>query len=120
MCPRVTASELPQTLLVVFWQMYLLEVVGVDVFPPHHSTYLIRNSFANTQNSYFILITGLVLHPPLCPDLRTKSDLTVHALNVVENIVGYAVLVVLDDGQHVGCLEVSFLFCLCKSAAPPG
>jgi hypothetical protein len=90
--------------------MYLLEVVGVDVFPPPHTTYLIRNSFANTQNTWFILVAVLVLHPPPCPDLRTKSDLTVHTPDVVENIVRYAVLVVLEDGQHVRRLELSFFF----------
>jgi hypothetical protein len=78
--------------------MCFLEVVGVDVFPPDHSRYHIKNSFANTQNACFILVAGLVLHPPPCPGLQTKSDLTIHALDVVENIVGYAVLVVLDDG----------------------
>jgi hypothetical protein len=120
MCPRVATSELAQTLLVVFRQMYLLEVVGVDVFPPHHSTYLIRNSFVNTQNACFIFIVGLVLHPPPCPGLRTISDITVHTSDVVENIIGYVVLVVLDDAQHVGCLEVSFLFYSCEECRTTG
>jgi hypothetical protein len=87
-CPEVTASQLAQTLLVVFQQMCLLEVVGVDVFPPPHTTYLIRNSFANTQNACVTLIAVVVLHRPPCPDLRTKRDLIVHTSNVVENIIG--------------------------------
>jgi hypothetical protein len=113
-CPQVTASQLPQILFTIFRQMYLLEVVGVEVFPPPHMTYLIRNSFANTQNVCFILVAVLVLHPPPCPDQRTKSDLTVHTPDVVENIIGYAMLVVLEDGQHIGLLEVSFFFCSCE------
>jgi hypothetical protein len=100
--------------------MYLLEVVGVDVFPPHHLMYLIKNSFMNTQNACFILVAGLVLHPPPCLDLQTKSDLTIHVSDVVENIIDYTVLVLLDDGQHVGCLEVSFLFCLCEECCTTG
>jgi hypothetical protein len=119
-CPQVTASQLPQTLLAIFQQMYLLEVVGVDVFPPPHMMYLIRNSFANTQNACFILIAVLVLHRPPCPDLRTKSDLTVHTPDVVENIVGYSMLVVLEDDQHIGVLEVSFFSCSCEECCTTG
>jgi hypothetical protein len=100
--------------------MNLLEVVGVDVFPPPHTTYLIRNSFTNTQNTCFILVKVLVLHTPPCPDLWTKSDLTVHTPDVVENIIGYTVLVVLEDGHHVGCLEVSFFFCSCEECRTTG
>jgi hypothetical protein len=86
----------------------------VDVFPPPHTTYLIKNLSANTQNACFILVASLILHLPPCPDLQTKSDLTVHTPDVVENIVGYAVLVVLEDGQHIGHLEVSFFFYSCE------
>jgi hypothetical protein len=82
-----------------------------NVFHPHRTMYLIRNSFANTQNACFILVVVLVLHPPPCSDLRTKSDLTVHASDVVENIIGYTVIVVLEDDQHVGRLEGSFCSC---------
>jgi hypothetical protein len=40
-CPPFAASQLPQTLLVVFRHVYLVEVVRVDVFPPPHTNYLI-------------------------------------------------------------------------------
>jgi hypothetical protein len=77
--------------------MYLLEVVWMDVFPHLHIFYRIRNSSTNNQNMYFILIAilELVLHILLCLDLQTKSDLTIHALDVVENIICYVMLVVL-------------------------
>jgi hypothetical protein len=84
--------------------VYLVEVVGVDVFPPPHMKYLIRNSVANTHNASIILSVVLVVRPSPCSDLRTKSDLTVDVSHVVKNIVSCAMLVVLQDGQHVGCL----------------
>jgi hypothetical protein len=88
-CAPIAASLLPQTFLVIFQKVYLREVVGVDVFPPPHMNYLIKNSLANTHNVYIILIVVVpVLHHPPCSDLRTKSDRTVHTPDVVENIVG--------------------------------
>jgi hypothetical protein len=87
-CPPLAASPLPQTFVVIFWHLYLMEVV--DVFPPPHMIYLLRNSVANTQYMFIILVIVPVL--------------TVDVPDVVENIVGCAVLVVLEDGQHVGCL----------------
>jgi hypothetical protein len=78
--------------------MYLVDVVMVDVFDPPHTTYLLRNSVANNHKLCIILVVVPVLHPPPCFDLRTKSDLTVDALDVVENIVGCTMLVVLEDG----------------------
>jgi hypothetical protein len=59
---------------------------------------------ANSHKSCIILIIIPVLRPPPCYDLRTKSDLTVDAPDVVDNIVGCIMLVLLEDGQHVGCL----------------
>jgi hypothetical protein len=75
-----------------------VDVVVVDVFHPHHMTYLLQNSVANTHNSCIILVIVPVLRPPPCSNLRTKSDLTIDAPKVVENIVGCVVLVVLEDG----------------------
>jgi hypothetical protein len=73
------------------------QVWWMDVFPHLHIFYRIRNSSTNNQNMYFILIAilELVLHILLCLDLQTKSDLTIHALDVVENIICYVMLVVL-------------------------
>jgi hypothetical protein len=96
MCPPFAASQLPQTLLAVLRNVYLMEVVRVYVFPPPHTNYLIKNSLVNTHNACIILVVVPILHPPPCSDLRTKSDLTVHMPDVVENIIGYAVLVVLE------------------------
>jgi hypothetical protein len=88
-CAPIAASLLPQTFLVVFWNVYLQEVVGFDVPPLPHTNYLIKNSLANTHNVYIILVVVVpVLHHPPCSDLRTKSVCTVHALDVVENIIG--------------------------------
>jgi hypothetical protein len=53
---------------------------------------------------YIIIVVVSLLHPPPSSDLRTKSHLTVDATDVVENIVGGAVLVVLEDGQHISHL----------------
>jgi hypothetical protein len=92
----------------------------VDVFPPPHTNHLIRNSVVNTHNACIIRILVLVLHNPPCSNLRTKSDLTVDVPDVVENIIGCAVLVVLEDGQHVGCLLVPFLFRSCEECRTIG
>jgi hypothetical protein len=40
-CPPFAASQLPQILLAIFRHVYLMEVAGVDVFPPPHMNYLI-------------------------------------------------------------------------------
>jgi hypothetical protein len=79
-------------------------MVVVDVFPPHHMTYLRRHSVAHSGNTCLILVVDPVLRPSPSSDLRTRSDLTVDAPDVVENIVGGTVLVVLEDGQHVSRL----------------
>jgi hypothetical protein len=63
------ASQLPQILVAVFRHVYLMEAVGVDVFPPPHMNYLIRNSVVNTHNACIILVIVPVLHPPPCSDL---------------------------------------------------
>jgi hypothetical protein len=68
--------------------MYLMDVVMVDVFPPPHMIYLLQNSVVNTYNACIILIVVPIL--------------TIDALDVDENIVSCAVLVVLEDGHHVG------------------
>jgi hypothetical protein len=67
-----------------------MDVVVVDLFPPPHMIYLLQNSVANTQNMCIILVVVPVL--------------TVDATDVVENIIGCIMLVVLEDGQHVGFL----------------
>jgi hypothetical protein len=103
MCPRLVASQLPQALLAVVRHVYLVDVV--DVFPPQHMTYLRRDSVVNSSNTCIIIIVVVpILHPPPFSDLRTKSDLTIDAMDVVENIIGGAVLVVLEDSQHVSRL----------------
>jgi hypothetical protein len=76
----------------------------VDVFPPHHLTYLHRDTVVHSGNTCIILVVGPILHPPLSSDLRTRSDLTVNALDVVENILSSALLVVLDDGLNISRL----------------
>jgi hypothetical protein len=84
--------------------VYLVGVVGVDVFPPPHTNYLIRNLVVNTHNTSIILGVVLIVRPPPCSDLRTKSDLTIDMSDVAENIVSGAMLVVLQDSQHIGHL----------------
>jgi hypothetical protein len=79
-------------------------VVVVDVFPPSHMIYLLRNTVTNTHNMCIILIIVPVLRPPPCSDLRTKSDLTIDASDVVGNIIVCVILVVLEDDQRVGHL----------------
>jgi hypothetical protein len=90
--------------MAVIRHVYLVDVVMVDVFHPPHKTYLLQNSVANTHDACVILIVIPILHPPPCSDLRMKSDLDIDTPNVVENIVSCAVLVVLEDDQHVGRL----------------
>jgi hypothetical protein len=94
----LVASSFPQTLVAVFQHVYLMDVVMVDMFDPPHTMYLLQNSVANSHKSPIILIVVPVLRPPLCSDLRTKSDLTVDVSDVIENIVGCTVLLVLEDG----------------------
>jgi hypothetical protein len=84
--------------------VYHVDVVVVDVFDSPHMTFPVQNPVANSHKSCIILVVVPVLHPPLCSNLRTKSDLTVDASDVVENIVGCTVLVVREDDQHVGCM----------------
>jgi hypothetical protein len=67
-----------------------MDAIVVGVFPPTHTIYLLRNLVANTHNTCIILVVVPIL--------------TVEALDVVENIVGYVVLVVLEDEQHIGHL----------------
>jgi hypothetical protein len=86
----LAASLLPQTFVAVFQHLYLMDVVVVDVFPPPHTIYLLRNLVVNTHNACII--------PVVVPAL------TVYTLDVVENIVGCTVLIVPEDGQHVGRL----------------
>jgi hypothetical protein len=79
-----------------------MDVLVVDVFLPHHTTYLERDSVAHTIDTYGVLLVATTLRPPSY-DLRTRSGFTIDALDVVEHILGRAVLLVLDDGQHVRC-----------------
>jgi hypothetical protein len=79
-------------LVVVFRHVYLVDVVMVDVFHPHHTAYLLQNSVVNTHNSCIILVIVPILHPPLCTNMLTKIDITVDVPDVVENIVGCAVV----------------------------
>jgi hypothetical protein len=74
----------------------------------------------NTHNACIILVIVPIIHPLPCSDLRTKSDLNVDVPDVVENIIGCVVLVVLEDGQHIGHLQVSFLFCSCEECCTTG
>jgi hypothetical protein len=71
-----------------------MDVVFVDVFPPHHLTYLRRDSVMNLGNMCIILVVGLILPPPPSSDLRTKSVLTIDTPDVVENIIGGIVLII--------------------------
>jgi hypothetical protein len=60
-------------------------------------TYLRQDSVPHSGNTCIILIVGTVLRPPLSSDLQTRSDLTIKMPDVVENILGGAMLVVLED-----------------------
>jgi hypothetical protein len=53
---------------------------------------------ANSHKLCVILVVVPALRPPPCFDLRTKSDPTIDATDVVENIISCAILVVLEDG----------------------
>jgi hypothetical protein len=88
-CAPIATSLLPQTFSAVFRKVYLQEVVGVYVFLLPRMNYIIKNSLANTHNTYILLLQVIpVLHHPPCLDLQTNSDRIVHAPDVAENIIG--------------------------------
>jgi hypothetical protein len=47
--------------MAIFLQVYLMDVVLVDVFPPPHMIYLLQNLVVNTHNACIILILVPVL-----------------------------------------------------------
>jgi hypothetical protein len=110
----MVASLLPQALLVVIWQVQLRNNVLVDVFPPQHMTYPLMYLVLHSVNVCIIVIVNPFLYPPLSSNLRTKSDLTVNAVDEVENMLGGTMLVVVDDHKHISRLKVSLLYYTCE------
>jgi hypothetical protein len=100
---RILISPVPQASVAVVRHVYLMDVLLVDVLPPHHMIYLLRCSVAHSLNTYTVLLGAFVACPP-SSDLHTRSGLTIHASDVVEYILDGAILVVLDEGQHVRCM----------------
>jgi hypothetical protein len=118
--PPIAASLLPRALLTVIRHVPLINDALVDVYPPQHMTYLLLYSVPHSGNAHLILIVNPFIHPQPSSNMRTKKDLTVNTVDEVEGMVGGAMLVVVEDGQHVSCLKVSLICCTCEEGHTTG
>jgi hypothetical protein len=88
----------------------LINDVLVDVFPPQHTTYLLLYSVLHLGNARIILIMNPFIYPQPSSNMFAIRDLTINAADEIENMASGAVLVVVEDGQHVSRLKVSLIY----------